>query len=416
MNGFDLLYHIPVRAAYHAAAWGRRHLTPEVLGEFVRRAASRDQPRPELVILDDVYPNPFGAWRAAEFHAYLNAFPTSEIHSDGEHLRAAGWKSTLSQAIRSHSRMHPRYRGRFRPFVPFGPFTAGGGYCLFLNGIRKFLPIFERQRIPFAFTLYPGGGFRLDEPGSDAALRRVFASQYFRGVIATQHVTRDYLVVKGLLPDSAVRLIWGAVMPPSEVDSTPHPRPTRPTVDVAFIAHKYMSRGEDKGYPTFVGVADRLAELFPEARFHVVGPFTPTDVPEGRSYDRFRFYGHLSADRLPDFFASIDLVLSPNVPFRLASGAFDGFPTGGVVQAGLAGAVMVCTDVLGENRYLSDGREILIVPTNTDDIVDKVRPLMADRDRLATIGAAGRLALRRLYAVDRQITPRVEFLKHVLNL
>lgn len=179
----------------HTAIRRLRNVTrPDALWELAQRAVRSRPTSANLVILDDVYPNPFGAWRATEFHAYLDAFAHAEIHVDDENLSFAGWKRTRRQAFCWLRRHHVRYAQRVRPFVDFGDVRAKGCYCLFLSGIRKFLPFIERQRVPFVFTLYPGGGFRLHDPGSDALLRRVFASPYFRGIITTQHATTAYLL------------------------------------------------------------------------------------------------------------------------------------------------------------------------------------------------------------------------------
>ena len=42
----------------------------------------------------------------------------------------------------------------------------------------------------------------------------------------------------------------------------------------------------------------------------------------------------------------MDLIISPNVPFVLASGAFDGFPTACCMEAALSGTAMFVTDEL----------------------------------------------------------------------
>jgi glycosyltransferase involved in cell wall biosynthesis len=87
-----------------------------------------------------------------------------------------------------------------------------------------------------------------------------------------------------------------------------------------------MQGGADKGYDTFVASARRLAELDPCFRFHVAGSFGPDDADLGALSQRITFHGTQPAHRLSEFFAGMDLIISPNVRFRLTPGGFDGFP------------------------------------------------------------------------------------------
>lgn len=46
-------------------------------------------------------------------------------------------------------------------------------------------------------------------------------------------------------------------------------------LDICFMAHKYTTYGQDKGYNVFVSVATILRQYHEDIYFHVVGPFDP---------------------------------------------------------------------------------------------------------------------------------------------
>lgn len=53
----------------------------------------------------------------------------------------------------------------------------------------------------------------------------------------------------------------------------------------------------------------------------------------------------------------MDIILSPNRSNILANGAFDGFPTAAVVEAGLKGVIMMISDDNNQNLIFKDGED-----------------------------------------------------------
>jgi lipopolysaccharide transport system ATP-binding protein len=114
-------------------------------------------------VLDDFFPNLLTGFRVAEYNALLERFPGLEIASSyGEFERVHA----------EYAARYPRHAGRVVAFRP--GFCAGAelAYLNFLNNAVQFLPELERERVPFVLTLYPGGGFGIDEPESDGAEKR----------------------------------------------------------------------------------------------------------------------------------------------------------------------------------------------------------------------------------------------------
>jgi glycosyltransferase involved in cell wall biosynthesis len=274
------------------------------------------------------------------------------------------------------------------------------------------LAIAHRDDVPFVITLYPGGGFRLNEPESDRQLRAVCSSPNLKKVIATQRVTRDYLLERGFCRPDQVKFIYGGVFPADRLAAN-HPRKlygqNKNTFDICFVAHKYMPHGIDKGYDVFVQVAERLVN-YGDIRFHVAGPFGPNDLDVSRLGEKIRFWGPQTTGFFPRFYAEMDLILAPNVPFVLFPGAFDGFPTGACIEAGIAGVGVFGTDPLNQNIAFKDGQEIVIVPRDADAIGEIICTYYRDYDRLRELCCRGQEAFRRVFDVDRQMAPRLRLL------
>jgi glycosyltransferase involved in cell wall biosynthesis len=387
----------------------------EALARPLREWHARDR----LIILDRFFPNPIGAWRTAEYHAYLDAFAQSEVHTDGGLVTFGGLYPSLWHALGAYRRSHPHYTSRVRPHTSLARVKACGFYTLFLNEAASFLPFIERHRAGFVFTLYPGGGFHLDQASTDAKLRRVFNSPNFRAVVVTQHVTQDYLLSKQLVPPSAIRFVWGGVMPPTELAESPQSAGAgldKPAIEIGFIAHKYFPRGaEQKGYDLFVLIARILLKRYRNVVFHVIGGFSARDIELVGAQDHFTFHGPLPASELPGMLRGLDLIISPNRPFQLAPGVFDGFPTGGCVQAGLAGVPVFCTDELRENREFVDGKDIVLIPPDAAAAAEIILPYLADRDKLRVLGRATQQTFRWVYSTERQIAPRIAVLRELMN-
>jgi glycosyltransferase involved in cell wall biosynthesis len=177
-----------------------------------------------------------------------------------------------------------------------------------------------------------------------------------------------------------------------------------------------MPGGMDKGYDSFISCARILGGRKPEARFHVVGDFTEDDMEIGDLRGRIRFYGHQFTPFFPEFYSRMDLILSPNAPFLFASGAFDGFPTGCCIEAALCGTAMFVTDELGMNdARLKDGEEVVIISRKPKQIAELVEKYTADPERLAHVAENGQRAIRRIFALEAQMAPRLRVLSELLT-
>lgn len=367
-----------------------------------------------LVVLDDFFPNVLTAFRVAEYNALLQALPALKVYSSlGE----------FSCFHAQYAALYPEHADRVMPYGPQSLADADFVYLNFLNNAIQFLPDMEQRGTPFLLTLYPGGGLGLHEAESDAKLLRVLSSPLLRGITTTQPITRSYVQAFARqhgLPEPALHHIHGGVIHPLYFSSTAlssrvYYGQGKPECDIVFVAEKYMPLGANKGYPEFIAAALALADV-PALRFHVVGSFTPADMDASSLGTRIRWHGTLESSQLRQLLSTMDIIVSPNRPFTLHPGNFDGFPTGGCVEAALTGVAVMATDELGLNVSYRDGEDILLIKPDPTEIAQRIRILVATPGRLAHIAQKGQQLTRQLFAPEVQIGRRIEVLQKVSQL
>jgi glycosyltransferase involved in cell wall biosynthesis len=162
-------------------------------------------------------------------------------------------------------------------------------------------------------------------------------------------------------------------------------------------------------------VARLLAQWRHDTRFHVVGGFCDADMDVSDLKDRITFYGPQQREFFDAFFPRMDLILSPNMPSRLAPGAFDGFPTGCCVEAGARGVAVFCTDMLAENRHFRDREDLVIIPPDPAEITRTVIKYFDDYESLHALGNRGQQTFRQIYSAERQIAPRLSVLAEAMG-
>ncbi len=368
----------------------------------------------DIVVLDDFFPHEGSTFRYEEFSSYLDAMPDLAVYSSGAALHHADETRSIAQVIDAHVEANPGRAGRVNVLARDAFPRARLYYAVFLHVIAEHLDSIESVDAAFVFTLYPGGGFALDQPGCDALLRRVFDSPCFRHVVATQALIRDYLIKGNFCRDDQVTLIYGGVCPRS-LFAPPPPKQRygfdKPTLDLCFVANRYTPIGADKGYDLLVEAATRLADLQAAIRVHVVGRFDPSIIDLGAAAALFTFYGLRPSPFFREFYVGIDAIVSPTRANVLYPGAFDGFPTGCSVEAGLHEVAVVCTDPLALNTDYTAGRDLVVVPPSTDDLVETIMNFAREPGLVAALGKAARARMLTLFSADHQVAPRIDLLR-----
>jgi glycosyltransferase involved in cell wall biosynthesis len=277
------------------------------------------------------------------------------------------------------------------------------------------LPFYEKHRIPFTFVLYPGGGFGLNFDGSDKMLKKIFASPYFRGVIVTQAITRDYLTRKKLCPKDRIHYIYGGFVQFKKDELKPkrYFKKDKKTFDICFVAAKYSEKGVDKGYDLFIEAAKLLSKQTEDIMFHVIGDFDKSDIDISDIKDRVKFYGYRQPDFLAEFYAGMDIFLGPGRPFKLFEGNFDGFPLG--IDAGYCGVGLFVSDELKINRYYT-AKDIVIVPLSAKTIADTIMRHYNNLDGLYDLSRRGQARTQELFDMDNQINERIKVFRKYVGL
>ncbi len=373
----------------------------------------------KLLILDDVFPHPLSGFRYEEYTSLLHEFSSARVFSSGSSVSVLG-KEALEDLLVGYKRKFPQLGHQVQRTPEKDSISVSLLYGMFLsNTVHSLLPRAQATDTPFAFTLYPGGGFGLGYEWSDGALRRIFDSPWFRKVIVTQKITEEYLVSEGFCDPDDIDFVFGVVVPLDKLhlrlESKQRFGFEKKTLDICFVAHRYTPTGEDKGYGTFLETARILSRAGRDVRFHVVGPFDET-VLDVSGIRNLHFYGSQPQDWFDEFYRDKDIIISPNKPFLIYKGNFDGFPTGCATDAALRGVAMFCSDPLDLNRgVFKDGIEIVIIEAEAEAIAAQVEYYLRKPEALKTVGEAGCRRCREVYSYERQIAPRVSILRNIIN-
>ena len=381
-------------------------------------AAARTPDDRSMAILDDIFPQVISAFRFEEYRSYLDRFPNARVYTTGTAFHFANETRSVTDVIAEYESLYPMHKGRVTPLARHAFPSASLYYMIFLNNIAEHVANIERQGAPFVFTLYPGGGLALGQAESDAKLKRVLTSPSFSRVIATQPIIQAYLLQNDYCRGDQVIPIFGGILPRSAFDAPPSKARfpnEKSSIDICFVANRYMPHGNDKGYDVFVHFAQILADAKVPVRFHVVGSFDANVLPLGAAASRFEFHGLQPTSFFRKFYARMDAIMSPNRPFVLAPGAFDGFPTGCCIEAGLQAVAVFCTDELGQNIGLRDGTDFCLIRPDANDLVAKFADVLAQPDGLAAMGQNGRVRMMDLYGAQRQTQPRIDLLQSVMD-
>lgn len=370
----------------------------------------------DLIILDDIYPHLLSGFRIAEFNYYLENISKCKVYSTAKAFKWIHENRTFGIVKKEYESFYPllvnkiiKYNGQKLKAKLF--------YFTFLRNTFEFLPIINKYKTPFIFTLYPGGNFRLNQTDSDLMLKTIFSNPYFRKVIVTSKSTLEYLKETILCPEEKIEIIYGVVIQSKLFNLQREEmlcNEQKQTFDICFVAHKYTAMGKDKGYNIFIETAKILAKLYSNFYFHVVGNFDDKDMDVSSLSNKIKFYGTLNTQQFSSFYLSKDIILSPNSSFILSAGAFDGFPTGACIEAGLNGVALFVSDDIKQNVFFKDQENIVLLNNNPSDISERIQYYYLNTDKLKTLAEAGKEKIKFHYNLEAQMLPRIALIKREL--
>lgn len=362
----------------------------------------------DILILDDFFPCRLSNFRYIEFNEYLKRYNTI-VFTTGRSLKYVQVYQSITMFIKDHP-----YRKRIKIFWKDRPVNTNLAVLVFQHNVEYFLNYLENNKIPFVFTLYPGSNFRLNDNSGDKALVKIFNSKYFRKVIVTQKTTKEYLVEKKLCNVENIEFIYGC---PFEIDQKYNfkEKKINGLIDICFVAAKYHPIGKDKGYDVFVEVAKLLCKSSDRFRFHVIGGFNEKDIDIDEIKDFVIYYGYLDIDKLRDVYDRVDIILSPNRSNILFSGAFDGFPTASVIEAGLKGVIMMLTDDLKQNIYFQNNVDCIFIDHNPHNIYNKIIDISMNEELMNEISHNGQNLLLNIFSYENQMEKRFEIIDKLIH-
>ena len=373
-----------------------------------------------LIIFDDTFPSIYSPFRYEEYMEYLKNFKDVYAYTTGTSFLALNEKRNVKEVIEEFERNNPEYKDRvfklnYENKKRLKEFRNKIAIISFLQNIYNNIELLENNKIPFIFTLYPGGGFILNDKESDEKLRRIFSSKYFRKVIVTQKITNDYLIENNFCKAEDIEFIYGIVTPEKILNAKQegklYYKDGKDTMDLCFVAHKYCEKGIDKGYDLFIDMAKKISKKYDNIRFHVVGGFSEEDIDVTDIKDKITFYGILMSEELIELYKKMDVIVSPNRPFKLSKGSFDGFPTGACTEAMINGVLLICTDELKLNVKFTDNKNIIIIKPNIEDLMQRVEELYKTPAKIKEIAREGRKRTLEIYSKNSQILPRIKTIR-----
>jgi glycosyltransferase involved in cell wall biosynthesis len=395
---------------YLSKIWNK---SSEILGLIneLRFKIKKQNQKNKIIILDETFPNMASGFRIAEYSYYLKNYENSEVYS---YIPSPYFEQYKNE----YEKYYPDLAHRVHQFNPNADFSCSLFYMIFLKNAYMFLPIIEQYKIPFIFTLYAGGDFYLNDPQSDAKLSKVCKSPYLKKIIVNQKIGYEYLVSKKFISTDKIEYIFGVVTQQDYWKENEfkkkYYKQDKNTFDICFVAYKYIDKGLNKGYDTFIEVAKKLSKVSEDIRFHVVGGFDENDIEISDFRDKITFYGRQYQEFFPQFYSKVDILLSLERPFILHSGSFDGFPTTSAVQTALNGVAVFATDTLNQNDGFKNGEDIVILPQNIVGIVETIIYYYNNVDKLYELSKKCKEAFTKVYSMENQLSNRKKVIDELL--
>ncbi|WP_154854746.1 glycosyltransferase family protein [Cyclobacterium xiamenense] len=371
----------------------------------------------DLIIFDNILPLSFSPWRNFEFEWLVKSIDNSKIVCS-----LTGFKKFSNEATISHSRNelvegYPSLHKKLHVKRLFNGYNTKLFYCLFYDNLLANLSFLRKSKTPFIFTLYPGGGFLFNNPIVDKNLHEIFSLSNFKGVIVNQYATRNYIESNFTIKKESIFLIPGVPFNDTVyLDKVNFLKEFSGKLKILFMAQKNMAGGKDKGFDFFINISKILIRKGYDICFEIIGNFDESDLDSQTDQSYYFFHGRLNEDQFPAVLNETHMIISPNKPFVLKPGSFDGFPLGTCVIAGYFINGLFLTDFLEESHSTGwiDGYNFCKLDGDLDNSCNKIILYINNREKLKKIALNGREKVKNDYSFRNQITPRIELFKTIL--
>ena len=363
-----------------------------------------------FLILDDVFPLDLYAWKPAEYNEILQSMPEAEVLRLNT-AESYAYNLTLEKCTdRSNKRITFLSDGTGIFIGDHIKLVLFQMYC----GIESF-NILELNR-DFIMTFYPSGGFRLFDYECNVKMKTICASPHFKHMIVTQKIMYDYFLMTKICPKEKMTLIFGGCGFPVYSER----KPILSVNNICFLANSYGSdKGWKKGYDIFVSVAKNLIKKNKDLKFHVIGNGLDINTIDISSIKKhFFFHGRINLTDLKLLLEKMDMMICPNRPHYFNDGGldFDGFPVGCAAYGMMCGCPVFMTDPFDlNNGFYKNGHDFIQINFNPSEITFKIQYYIDRPDELNKIAQSGGNKTRELISFDKQIKPRLNLYRHLLE-
>lgn len=368
----------------------------------------------KILILDDILPSNLSPWRSYEFDKLCEHITNTKIYYDLTTYKNYSQNNTVKKNLLLLTTNYPSLKNKIFKNSIFRSKKCSLVYTIFFNNISKHFEFIKKNNLDFVFTLYPGGGFVFDNKEVDDKLREIFRNIGFKKVIVNQFITKNYLITKNLCESSKIELIPGVPLKLESLNEISFNKVIEKT-NILFFANKYTEGGIDKGFDVFEKIVNHFKDNS-NFNFFVIGGFTNEDLNENQLKSKITFLGTLTESEFEPHLKEMHIAISPNKPFILNHGAFDGFPLATSVTASLHCLVNLMTDYFNESENLGliDGTHYFKIDDDISYIINIINKLHFDRDLMNRVANEGRNKIITLYSFENQITPRINLFKKIL--
>lgn len=369
----------------------------------------------DLIILDDILPSILSPWRNLEYNELCKNFYNTIIYTDTSTYISYTQGKSFEENLTILEKGFPNLKNKIKKLKRTSNLRGKLFYTIFYNNIDKHFEFLEKHKFPFAFTLYPGGGFEINNTEIDNRLKEIFSSPYFKGVIVNQNITKDYLIEKKIVDSNKIKLIFGVPMSIESAHSTIEKSSKK--INILFFANKYTKNGVDKGFDDFQVIANELISKSNQYTFTIIGGFNSKDLKINHLKDHFNFKGTLNENLFNEELKRTHIIISPNKPFKISSGNFDGFPLATCISACIYKNVLILSDYFNEAEKINliDGVDFLKFKGNITETVNQIETLRLDFEKMNMIAINGQNKLLNLYDYNNQIVPRIDFIKSIIH-
>lgn len=372
-----------------------------------------------ILIVDNVFPSFYSPFRTEEFMNYFKEFKNVYCLSTWKAIPKED-PNTGDELIEQFEQRCPEYKGKIiniedeNYIDKINKLENKLAVLTLLENVTEELDFLEKNKIPFIFTLYPGGGFNIDNNDINEKLKKIFSSKCFKKVIVNDKRIQKYLLDNKLCDKKQIKMISGMVTPKEMFKvrnrCKKHYMEGKNTLDICFADYEYFSNEREDGFEIFIEVA-RLLKEYKNIKFHVVGRRTPDDLDIRDIRSNIKFYGVKIPEWFIKFYKNIDIVISPNRVDNFA----ENIPNDLCVQAMLNEVLVMCRDTEKTCTKFIDGENYIKIGTDAREISKKIEELYNEPRKIIDIAKRAQKKANKFYSYETQMFPRYNLIRKILS-